>query len=136
MPAGRDLFDARPANALPWEQLRERLRARLGDEAVHAIAVDPDPRPERASPRVRMDDEAGVSVPLPPRPTWLLERPIPLRGPTPKILAGPERLETGWWDGDDIRRDYYVLELTTGQRAWAFCAPGERGPFMLHGWFA
>lgn len=136
VPAGRDLFDARPANALPWEQLRERLRARLGDEAVHAIAVDPDPRPERASPRVRMDDEAGVSVPLPPRPTWLLERPIPLRGPAPRVLAGPERLETGWWDGGDIRRDYYVLELQTGQRAWAFCAPGERGPFMLHGWFA
>src|SRR5690606_23634021 len=32
-PAGRDLFDARPQQAVPWEQLRERLRARLGDEA-------------------------------------------------------------------------------------------------------
>jgi protein ImuB len=137
VPAGRDLFDARPVNTLPWEALRERLRARLGEDAVHAIQVDPDPRPERASMRLRMDAAPSDPAPvLPARPTWLLARPIPLRGPAPRILAGPERLETGWWDGGDIRRDYYVLELVTGQRAWAFCAPGERGLFMLHGWFA
>lgn len=134
VPAGHDLFDTRPANALPWEQLRERLRARLGDAAVHGVAVDPDPRPERAS--VDGDSVDAVSLTLPARPAWLLQRPIPLRGPAPRILAGPERLETGWWDGDDIRRDYYVLELANGQCAWAFAAPGERGPFMLHGWFA
>jgi protein ImuB len=66
----------------------------------------------------------------------LLARPILLRGLPPRILAGPERLETGWWDGGDIRRDYYVVELSTGQRAWVFSPPGEREPFMLHGWFA
>jgi protein ImuB len=52
------------------------------------------------------------------------------------VLAGPERIETGWWDGGDVQRDYYVLETAEGQRAWAFCAPGETGSFMLHGWFA
>lgn len=135
VPAGRDLFDARPAHAVPWDQLRERLRARLGDDAVHGLAVDPDPRPERASlPDGKIADDAAPA--LPPRPTWLLARPIPLRGPAPRVIAGPERLETGWWDGGDIRRDYYVLELANGQRAWGFTAPGERGPFMLHGWFA
>ena len=135
VPAGRDLFDARPANAIEWDQLHERLRARLGEHAVHGLTVDPDPRPECAS---RYDDSSqrDVGRALPSRPTWLLERPIPLRGAAPRILAGPERLETGWWDGGDIRRDYYVLELATGQRAWAFCAPGEHGPYMLHGWFA
>lgn len=135
VPAAHDLFDARPANAMDWDQLRECLRARLGEDAVQALVADPDPRPEHAS---GYGDPAKVETPpaLPPRPTWLLERPIPLRGPAPRILAGPERLETGWWDGGDIRRDYYVLELATGQRAWAFCTPGDRGPFMLHGWFA
>jgi protein ImuB len=136
-PAGRDLFDARPQAAEAWTTLRERLRAREGMDAVHGIRVDPDPRPERASASAA-DDAAptGAAPALPPRPAWLLPRPIPLRGPAPRILAGPERLETGWWDGGDVRRDYYVLELATGQRAWAFCAPAERGPFMLHGWFA
>lgn len=137
VPPGRDLFDARPAHALPWETLRERLRARLGEDAVHGIVTDPDPRPERASMRVGADESpANEPTRLPARPTWLMARPIPLRGPPPRILAGPERLETGWWDGGDIRRDYYVVELATGQRAWAFSPPGEQGNFMLHGWFA
>lgn len=135
VPESADLLDARAANALPWPQLVERLRARLGGDAVYGLRVDPDPRPECAW--VRDGDSGKIESPsLPKRPTWLLPHPIPLRGPTPRILAGPERLETGWWDGGDVRRDYYVLELATGQRAWAFSTPGECGPFMLHGWFA
>jgi protein ImuB len=132
VPAGRDLFDERPANALPFEQLRERLRARLGDHAVYQWGSTIDPRPEH-SQRIAVQDD----VPLEPRPrpTWLLERPIPLRGAV-RVISGPERLETGWWDGGDTRRDYYVLETELGQRAWAFCAPGEQSGWMLHGWFA
>ena len=61
---------------------------------------------------------------------------MPLRGPEPRILAGPERLETGWWDGGEVCRDYYVVETVQGQRAWAFCAPGEQDGWMLQGWFA
>jgi protein ImuB len=53
-----------------------------------------------------------------------------------QIVSGPERLESGWWDGEDARRDYYVLETSQGQRAWAFAPVGERGNWMLHGWFA
>jgi len=44
VPAGRDLFDERPANALPIEQLRERLRARLGDGAVYRNVRSARPR--------------------------------------------------------------------------------------------
>ncbi|TAL86035.1 MAG: DNA polymerase Y family protein [Rhodanobacter sp.] len=133
VPAGRDLFDERPANALPIEQLRERLRARLGDRAVHQLGSTTDPRPERAQRIAARDD--GAQEPS-PRPTWLLDRPIPLRGRGPRILAGPERLETGWWDGGEVCRDYYVVETAQGQRAWAFCAPGEQTGWMLQGWFA
>ncbi len=133
VPAGRDLFDERPANALPIEQLRERLRARLGDHAVHQLGSTTDPRPERAQ-RIAARDDGGQEPS--PRPTWLLDRPIPLRGMAPRILSGPERLETGWWDGGEVCRDYYVVETAQGQRAWAFCAPGEQAGWMLQGWFA
>jgi protein ImuB len=135
IPAGQDLFDTRPANAVPWEQLRERLRARLGNNAVYQIAPRADPRPEHAWQRDdgqrRLD-----ALDRPPRPTWLLRQPIPLRDPHPVILAGPERLESGWWDGADARRDYYILQTARGQRAWAFAPVGQVGPWMLHGWFA
>src|SRR3546814_10171300 len=65
--------------------------------------------------------------PRPPRPAWLLARPIPLRDPCPRIVSGPERLESGWWDGDDARPDSYVIETSQGQRAWAFAPVGEHG---------
>ena len=137
VPAARDLFDTRPQQQLPWPQLRERLRARLGDEAVHRVAPAGDPRPERAWRRVQGDGGRIEQAPLrPPRPTWLLPQPVPLRDPHPRIVSGPERLESGWWDGQDARRDYYVLETSQGQRAWAFAPPGEQGGWMLHGWFA
>ena len=133
VPAGRDLFDTRPEHAIPWEQLRERLRARLGDDAVHGIGLHADHRPERATGR----DMPRQSPPdLPQRPGWLLERPIPLRDMRFEILSGPERIESGWWDEGDARRDYYVIRTSQGQRAWVFCAPGNDGPFLLHGWFA
>ena len=133
VPVGRDLFDERPANALPIEQLRERLRARLGDSAVYRLGSTTDPRPERAQ---QVAATANVAVEAHPRPTWLLDRPIPLRGMAPLILSGPERLETGWWDDGEVCRDYYVVETAQGQHAWAFCPPGEQAGWMIHGWFA
>jgi protein ImuB len=134
VPASRDLFDTRAQQTLPWPHLRERLRARLGDEAVYRVAPAGDPRPERAWRRE--DGRLAVMPVLPPRPAWLLPRPLPLRGHGLRIVSGPERLESGWWDGEDARRDYYVLETVQGQRAWAFAPPGEQGGWMLHGWFA
>ncbi|MEO8460888.1 MAG: DNA polymerase Y family protein [Dokdonella sp.] len=73
---------------------------------------------------------------FPVRPFWLLPRAIPLRPAPARILAGPERIEAGWWDGDDQRRDYYIVQTPQGQRAWAFVAAGARDGWMLHGWFA
>ncbi|MDH1162213.1 DNA polymerase Y family protein, partial [Pseudomonas otitidis] len=49
---------------------------------------------------------------------------------------GPERIESGWWDGDDIRRDYYRVLTHRGQQGWAFRPLGETGPLQLQGWFA
>lgn len=139
VPGGRDLFDPRPAHALPLEQLQERLRTRLGDDVVYRLQATVDPRPEHAQ-RVMPLNAAHVAPTDRPRPTWLLPRPTPLRTRHVRILAGPERIESGWWDGGDIRRDYYVLETAEGQRAWAYCGPGEqpgeRDGWMLQGWFA
>ena len=53
-----------------------------------------------------------------------------------RILMGPERIESGWWDGGDVRRDYYLIETRAGQQGWAYRAVGEDGPLWLQGWFA
>ncbi len=52
-----------------------------------------------------------------------------------KRLWGPERIETGWWRGDDIRRDYFIVEADSGERFWLFCNLID-GSWRLHGVFA
>ena len=49
-------------------------------------------------------------------------------------IAGPERIETGWWRGPDTKRDYYRLDLASGAALWAF-VDRETGGWFLHGLF-
>ena len=133
VPAARDLFDTRPQQAVPWTQLRERLRARLGDAAVQEVVLHADHRPERAT---RTGGTPPKQVPsLPRRPAWLLQQPIPLHGQV-EILSLPERIESGWWDGSDVLRDYAIVRTSQGQEAWAFRSPKAPGQWWLQGWFA
>ena len=134
VPEHRQLFEERPQQSLPWEQLRERLRARLGDDAVQGLCTRADHRPECAwQPQHTTRNELPSDIG--PRPSWLLAEPKPLYEASLRLLAGPERIESGWWDGGDVRRDYYLVETRTGQRGWAFRST-DGGPLLLHGWFA
>jgi protein ImuB len=126
--------------------LVERLRARLGEARVYGIVPVADHRPECATRQAPVG--ASTTWPLPPRPLWLLERPESLaevsgrphrRGPL-RLLVGPERIESGWWDQEegagDLRRDYFIA-LTQDQRwAWVFRELKTPGGWFLHGWFA
>ncbi len=134
-PQHRELFDERPQQYLGWEQLRERLRARLGDEAVQGLSAVAEHRPER-SWRPHSCDRAQSPAACGLRPGWLLAEPRLLGEALPTVLTGPERIESGWWDGEDIRRDYYLVETRSGQRAWVYREVGSEGPLWLHGWFA
>jgi protein ImuB len=143
-PQHADLFETKRAQSLAWPDLTERLRSRLGDEAVRRLAQAADHRPENAwrfetdgaaERRAKAADTAPAAGALPLRPLWLLRRALPLVRGSHRILAGPERIESGWWD-DDVRRDYYVLRLDGGQHAWAFRTRGAEDDWMLHGWFA
>lgn len=119
VPEASDLFDARAHRHQPWPQLRERLRARLGDDAIRAPGWRADHRPERV-----LDDAPPSLAPLPrampPRPGWLLPKPTVCRESPSAFIAGPERIEAGWWEDDDVRRDYYVADSASGQRLWLF----------------
>lgn len=143
-PGSGQLLAPRGEQALPWEQLRERLRAQLGDQALWQLQESGDPRPEHAwQIRSPSDPDPATRPARSMQPAWLLHSPQPLAGPPRRILAGPQRLESGWWDGHEARRDYYVLETGSGQLAWAFLPTGldplthpGTPPWMLHGWLA
>jgi protein ImuB len=136
-PPATDLFDAASRGALDWEALVERLRARLGDDAVNAVTPYPDHRPEHAWRRGEDRIAEAATDPIPPRPVWLLPHPQPLRARILRFVADTERIESGWWDGGDARRDYVIADLDTGQRAWLFREAGsDEASWMVHGWFA
>jgi protein ImuB len=137
-PPATDLFDAASRGSVDWNTLVERLRARLGDEAVNTVMAWPEHRPELAWRRgeSRIGESTAIH-PAPARPIWLLPKPQPLRTGIQAFVGETERIESGWWDGADARRDYRIADLDTGQRAWLFRAAGdEDGPWMVHGWFA
>jgi len=63
------------------------------------------------------------------RPVWLLREPQPLReeGGTPLLsgrplwlVAGPERIESGWWDGGYAARDYFIAQDNAGALLWVY----------------
>lgn len=185
-PLHQDLLESTRREQMNWPALAERLRSRLGDEALRGLGCVADHRPGRAwkfgtantnlpplpcrsgasrdalkpSPSRKglgrdavqhvtksvaaaaAPTDGGFQSAAKPRPFWLLRRPIPLRGPAPRVLAGPERIESGWWDEHDQRRDYYVIEICNGQRAWAFIESGMphgqnvATQWTLHGWFS
>jgi protein ImuB len=117
-----------------WSQLLERLQARLGREAVYGLTTVPDHRPEHAWRRIDPGDwDPREFRPLGPRPAWLLREPRRLEPGRFELLAGPERIECGWWDGDEAKRDYFVARLAPASLAWIY---REQGDWYLHGLFA
>jgi protein ImuB len=82
-------------------------------------------------------------APFAPRPLWLLTEPQPLSSLLEKhpwvLRDGPERIESGWWDGGDVRRDYFVAASPTGELAWIYRDHRygvDDGEWFLHGVFA
>ncbi|MBO3705508.1 MAG: DNA polymerase Y family protein [Candidatus Accumulibacter sp.] len=140
--------------------LLERLQARLGDDGVHALSAVAEHRPENAWRRVVPASLAGEKPPLSqllvpalrssavgPRPLCLLAQPQALRelagrpqcgGPL-RLLAGPERIESGWWDAaepdalGDVCRDYFVAISRRDEWLWVF---RSQAGWFLHGVFA
>lgn len=132
----RSLFHDTPADRQQdVEQLAERLQARLGPAAVSGLTGVEDHRPEH-SWRNRRLDEAPDCTALAHRPAWLLPRPQRCMIGNYEILAGPERIESGWWDGRDCRRDYFIVRDAQGSLLWAFHEHKPRRGWFLHGIFA
>lgn len=139
------LFEGAGQGREAFAELLDRLTARLGAQAVRGLACHADHRPERASRAPLPRDEGGMpATPLPPRPLWLIEPPQALRekagrpwhgGPL-RLAAGPERIESGWWDDADACRDYFIARDADGRWLWVFRDSRMPGGWFLQGVFA
>lgn len=127
-----DLFTEK-AGQEDGNRLLERMRARLGAEAIHGIAAAADHRPELAWRDCTAGKVAGVPG-SPHRPLWLLPQPTPCRDGSLVLKSRAERIESGWWDGHGVARDYYVAQDRNGARLWVYCERGS-GEWFVHGLF-
>ena len=136
---------------------RRRSRSQRHDGGLAAIAAAPQRRPIWMLPRpVRLE---SVVVAAAVEPSAAVVRPpagFRLDGRIREVVNahGPERIETAWWRGPTVRRDYYVVETSDGGRYWIFrrlgrpaggsgrfgaSRPGagrEDGDWFLHGMFS
>jgi protein ImuB len=140
-----DLFARARAGGEARAALVERLQARLGDQGVRSLEPVAEHRPECAwrylTPgESRGDGVAGVRG----RPLWLLAEPVvlELRDGRPcldgllTLEPDRERIESGWWDGRDVARDYYVACDGQGARLWIYRELTGARRWLLHGIFA
>jgi protein ImuB len=131
-------------------RLIDRLRQKLGEEAVHYLKPFASHVPERAE-RPAPETSSWSDAPRRARPLLLLDEPAPVdvlapvpeglphvlhwQGSAHRIahLEGPERIGPEWWRmGDAETRDYYRIEDRAGRRFWLFRA---RAQWFLHGLF-
>ncbi|MEQ8785464.1 MAG: hypothetical protein RIC55_04165 [Pirellulaceae bacterium] len=141
--------------------LVDRLSSRLGRQAVLRPRLQADAQPERAcryqalTGKLRKRARGRTAAPR----FAAAERPLQLLSPAEAIETvavvpdgppirfhwrrrdyrvarhwGPERIETGWWRGRSVQRDYYRVETTDGQRYWLFRRL-DNGRWLLHGVF-
>ncbi|NNF51943.1 MAG: DNA polymerase Y family protein, partial [Gammaproteobacteria bacterium] len=144
--APEQLFGQRERKAgvsMTADMLVERLRARLGGEAVHGLCLVPEHRPESAW-QVSEPGRDSDALRVKERPFWLLDSPrrLPIRAHQPwldgplSVESGPERIETGWWDGKDVARDYFRMRTHGGICLWVFRERRGTRAWFLHGVFA
>ena len=157
-----ELFASHAGQREGLARLVERLQARLGREQVQRFGAVADHRPEHSTrwqpaDAARLDaplvgfvgvggtnarGDASAAAALATQPLWLLPSPLalPERGQGPlldgrplQLLAGPERLETGWWDGQPALRDYFIAQAASGALVWVYRHRVPADPVELAG---
>lgn len=158
-PPAEQLFPEPGGSAQSHARLLELLVARLGEENVLRPAPAADYRPEIAnrwaplgafssSSPFSPDTKSALPEGL-PRPTWMLAAPVrlltrqhrPFYGSPLRVVSPAERIESGWFDGELVTRDYFVAEADDKSYYWIYrervsSRDAEEGPrWFLHGLF-
>ena len=127
-PDSVDLFS--PNNRRePMDSLLDRLRSRLGLQAIAKVGCRDEHIPEYAVHTCADNpgDVLSTSHTCAQRPFWLMPRPqlLDQRGSQLywngllQLVYGPERIEDNWWR-EAVSRDYYVAEDKHGQFYWIY----------------
>ncbi len=132
--AGRDLFQKSQSQAASIEQVLDKLVARLGKDALYTALPGDDHRPEKAWMSALLERQQAP-IQWPARPVWLLKTPVVL-SENVQLQTLPERIENGWWDETDVRRDYFIASTKGGAYYWVYRHRRDSSQLWIHGLFA
>ncbi|MCY9863509.1 DNA polymerase Y family protein [Vibrio coralliirubri] len=147
--AYHDLFDGN-TGTLAALDLLSLLQAKLGQACIQTPKIQHDPRPEKANQYSLPTLSKSVAKRQTPpeseqqtidlnvhqqrlRPSILLPEPEALTESV-TLSQGPERIVSGWWDGEKIIRDYFIAHSKNGRWLWIFRTPDKQ--WFLHGLFS
>ncbi|WP_078084066.1 Y-family DNA polymerase [Microbulbifer mangrovi] len=128
-----DFFDE-GSNTHDSYQLIDKLKARLGHQALSGVTLQESYLPEQAwssadslslQSRPRGHQLNPINA---PRPSWLLPRPDRVQQRNHKLfydgelqlLQGPERIDGYWWQHHRHARDYYIARSEQGSLYWVY----------------
>ncbi|MBX2823703.1 MAG: DNA polymerase Y family protein [Gammaproteobacteria bacterium] len=131
---GRDLLQKSQCQPASIQQTLDNLAARLGSEKLYTPLLTDDHRPEKAWASALLADNKPPEN-WPARPVWLLREPRQADRPLERVSSA-ERIENGWWDNTDVRRDYYIARDRDGISYWVFADRREPETLYIHGLFA
>ncbi|GGW85268.1 Y-family DNA polymerase [Alteromonas halophila] len=111
------------------QQLLSRLRTRLGNQAVWQPRIADDhrinhPSCHTESASARAEDSIYPALCMPEPGVHTDEG---------RIIFGPVRIQTGWWDSAGVKRDYFILESAQGSYLQIFRDSQQR--WFVHGYY-
>lgn len=134
-----DLFVKSRQQQTSLGEIVDKLRSRLGDDAIYTLTTVDDHRPEKAWTKSFPDIFEETFADWPERPLWLLQEPKAVSAELCKTLSfksEAERIETGWWEDDDVRRDYFQVCDLKGSRYWVYKLRDNSNTLYIHGLFS
>ncbi len=141
-------------------ELLDRLESKLGSNIIHRYLPDEHHLPERSIKLSNsLKEKRTTTWPMHKlRPIQLLNEPqrIEVTAPIPdyppmnfrykgklhKVVKSDacERIESEWWLGGGLHRDYYIVEDEEGKRYWLFrlgnYEANKNPSWFIHGFFA
>ena len=114
-----DLFQQASAH-IDVHALFDRLLARLGEKSVHLPS-------ESGFEAAKQWPTAWATPPF----LFASAQPLQQMG---HIVAGPQRIQTQWWQDSQVECDYFLMETEQGQRLWVFRDANQH--WFVHGAFS
>lgn len=154
------LFDEEASlNRNALAQLINRLSSRLGQDQVTRPVLQSSAQPEFSFRFKPLVDPGKTSRTKQKKSHYVMARPLRLLNPAIELIPhprsrklpdqfqrpnrstlpvhrhwGPERIETGWWRGQTVCRDYWRIETDCQAQVWVY-RDRRSGKWYLHGEF-